>query len=306
MDYDLYHDESKEGGYWHGMLLVPQDKKEIFLSYLEDIRKISKYSNTVGIKGLDAKGTKFHCIRSWVLLGVASLMQNFKNNSYSVLIRDSKKYFKEEGVRTEYKEILKIDSQDKTIGAKFILFRDRDDHSKMGDGYPDHAAKIETTYRMGLKGGIHWLGDDENPINIKSIHFDGYEHLQRKINKERIIGRINGLRGYCSIEENIDDRTSNHNKGDCQKYEDCQFLQLTDLLVGGFRTILGEEKNEIQKEISLPIKKELIEKWHQGQVRMKNSRWYKGFWMSESWIDGDDWSFGDLTPVNNQQKTLFD
>lgn len=30
MDYDLYHDESQEGGYWHGMLLVPREKREIF------------------------------------------------------------------------------------------------------------------------------------------------------------------------------------------------------------------------------------------------------------------------------------
>ncbi len=30
MDYDLYHDESKEGGYWHGMLLVPCEKRDCF------------------------------------------------------------------------------------------------------------------------------------------------------------------------------------------------------------------------------------------------------------------------------------
>ncbi len=305
MDYDLYHDESKENGYWHGMLLVPQLQKELFLNYLESIRKTTKYNNPIGIKELDAKGNKFHCIRSWILLGVASLMQNFKNDPYIISIRDGKEYSEALGVRTKYKEIYKINSQDKIIGAKFILFRDRDDHCKMGDAYPDHGAKIETTCRMGLKGGIHWLGDDENPINIKSIHFDGHEHLRRKIDKERILGRINGLRGYCSIEENIDDRTSNHNKAGCQEYGDCQFLQLTDLLVGGFRTILGEEKNKIQREVSLPINKELIEKWQQGHPRMKNSRWYKGFWMSESWIENDSWNFGDFSIVNNKQGILI-
>lgn len=25
MKYRLYHDESKQSGYWHGMLLVPED-----------------------------------------------------------------------------------------------------------------------------------------------------------------------------------------------------------------------------------------------------------------------------------------
>lgn len=306
MDYDLYHDESKESGYWHGMLLVPRGKRELFLNCLKDVRRISKYDSPVGIKDLDAKGTKFHCIRSWILLGVASLMQNFKNDPYIVSIHDSKEYSKGLGVRSKYREIYKIDAQDKIIGAKFILFRDRDNHKKMGEGYPDHASKIETTCRMGLKGGIHWLGDDENPINIKSIHFDGHEHLLRNIDKDRIIGRINGLRGYCSIEENIDDRTSNHTKKDCQEYEDCQFLQLTDALVGGFRTILGEEKNKIQREVSLPVKKELVDKWQQGQPRMKNSRWYKGFWISESWIEGDNWSFGDFSAnINHKQGVLL-
>ena len=232
-------------------------------------------------------------------------MQNFKNSPYVVSIGDSREYSKDLGVRTKYREVFRIDSQDKIIGAKFILFRDRDDHAKMGDGYPDHGAKIETTCRMGLKGGIHWLGDDKNTINIKSIHFDGCEHLIRNVDKDRIIGRINGLRGYCLIEENIDDRSSNHNKKDHQEYDDCQFLQLTDLLGGGFRTILGEKKNKIQKEVSLPINKELVEKWHQGQVRMKNSRWYKGFWISESWIEDEKWNFGDFSTVNNKQGVLI-
>ena len=306
MEYDLYHDESKESGYWHGMLLVPRHKKELFLSYLEDIRKVSGYSYPIGIKDLDEKGKKFNCIRSWILLGVASLMQDFKNNPYIVSIDDGREYSKTTGLRTSYKEILKIDSQDKVIGAKFILFRDRDDHSKMGDSYPDHASKIETTARMGLTGGLHWLGSNQNPIHVQSIHFDGYEHYQRRIDRERIVGRINGLRDYCTIGQKIDDRTANHTKEDPQDYADCQFLQLTDLLVGGFRTILGEEKNKIQREVSLPIKSELVKKWHEGLSRMKNSRWYKGFWVSESWIgDDESWSFGDFKPKNDKQISLF-
>jgi len=305
MDYDLYHDESKEGGYWHGMLLIPCNKRKSFLNFLKEIRGITKYTHPVCFKGLNSRGNKFDCNRAWLSLGTNALMQYFKNETTSVLVNETKKYVKSVGVKTSYREILKIDSDKKIIGAKFILFKDRDNHKKMGDYYSDHAAKIETTFSIGLKGGLHWLGDDNNPINIKSIHFDGYEHYRRKINKARVIGRIKGLRDYCSIEENIEDATSDHTKGNCQKYEDCQFLQLTDLLVGGFRTILGEEKNLIQGEISFPLR-ELVNKWKGGYKRMQNSRWYKGFWLSECWIEDGDWKFGDFKISNNKQlNTLF-
>ena len=305
MDYDLYHDESKENGYWHGMLLVPIEKREYFLNCLKDIRKATNYPYVISMKGLKRRGRDFNCNRAFIQMGVISLTQYFKNDPCVVHIKNKMKYSpKDERLGTNYKEIFKLDCNEKVIGAKFILFRDKDSHTKMGDSYPDNAAKIETTCRMGLKGGIHWLGDDENTINIKSIHFDGHEHYQRKIDRQRIIGRIKGLREYCSIEENIDDRPSNHNKKGCQDYEDCQFLQLTDLLVGGFRTVLKDEKNKIQGEISLPIK-ELVEKWHGGHKRMQNSRWYKGFWLSECWIDGESWNFGDFSTIDSKQGVLM-
>ena len=307
MDYDLYHDESKENGYWHGILLVPVIKRDIFLKCLDDIRQEVDYPHFISLKGLKDKGRDFNCIRSWIQLGVAGLMQYFKNNPYPVLVGGARKFSQStKNVGRNYKEIISIDCENKIIGAKFILFKERDSHCKMGDGYPDLAAKIETTLRMATVGGIHWLGDDENPIKIKSIHFDGHEHYGRNIDKDRIIGRICGLRDYCSIDKDliIDDRISNHKKKDCQTYEDCQFLQLTDLLVGGFRTILGETKNDIQKEVAFPIS-ELVIKWQGGYSRMKNSRWFKGFWMSESWIDSDKWNFGDFVYKNIQQKVLF-
>jgi hypothetical protein len=307
MEYDLYHDESKEDGYWHGILLIPANTRVNFLNYLQQTREITNYVHSVYFKRLKNKGKKFNCIRTWIQLGIGSLMQYFKNESYTVLAKEAKRYSAGSGVvGTDYKEIFKIDRNEKIIGAKFILFRDRDAHSKMGNNYPDFTAKIETTCRMGLTGGIHWLGDDEHPIKIKSIHFDGYKHYGRKIDRERIMGRIRGLRDYCSFEENIPiyEGTSNHNKQNCQEYDDCQFLQLTDLLVGGFRTILGNAKNNIQKEVSLPIE-ELVNKWQGGYKRMKNSRWFKGFWTSECWLENDGWKFNDFQLKNDKQRKLI-
>ena len=124
-----------------------------------------------------------------------------------------------------------------TIGCKFILFREKDDHAKM-IGHPDYGSKVETTFRMGVKGGMHFLGSDENPINIVRMHFDGHRHYHRYVDRDRIVGRLHGLRGYCSIADSddvIDDRSSDHSRAGCQEYDDCQLLQLADLMVGCFR-----------------------------------------------------------------------
>lgn len=306
MDYDLYHDESQKGGYWHGILLVPRINRRKFLNSLKLIRDEIDYPYPIAFKGLKQKGLKFNCVKSCLQLGVGSFMQYYKNEPY-VVSTEKRNYSIDDKRRCiNYKKILIINSNKKIIGSKFILFRDRNTHTKVGNGYPDFASKIETTLRMGLVGGVHYLGDKDNPIHIKSIHFDGHEHYGRNIDKKRIIDRICGLRNYCSFDEDIliDDRTSKHNKSNSQEYDDCQFLQLTDILIGAFRTILDFAKNDIQKEVSFPVK-EIINKQQVGYKRMKNSRWFGSFCMSECWIKNDRWNFGNFKSEDNQQIKLL-
>ncbi len=57
MDYDLYHDESKEAGYWHGILLVPRDTRHKLLDGLKQIRTNTGSSGVMCLKGLE---------RTWV------------------------------------------------------------------------------------------------------------------------------------------------------------------------------------------------------------------------------------------------
>jgi hypothetical protein len=122
MEYDLYHDESKRGGYWHGMLLVPRSSRELLLDHLASVRVNTRYGNPVVLKGLDkCTGPQYRCIRAWISIGAASLMQNFKGQPCHVYTgRDGRS----PGIGT----------LDNLIGARFILFRVRDDHSTMS-GY---------------------------------------------------------------------------------------------------------------------------------------------------------------------------
>jgi len=81
------------------------------------------------------------------------------------------------------------------------------------EGYRDHASKIETTFRMGLKGGAHFLGSEDEPINVVKIHFDGHEHHKRHIDRDRIVNRMYDMRDYFHISKRgdlIDDARSDH------------------------------------------------------------------------------------------------
>lgn len=279
MEYELYHDESLEGGYWHGMLLVPVEKKITFLNLLDDARRNAQYFAKLGIKNVKEKGHIYNCAFAWAQIAVCCLRSNTKCQSqYAFTGRREKGNFL-------YKNI-------DCFGMKFVLFRVRDNHDQL-TGFHDPTSKIETTFRFGMKGGLHFLGSHENPIEITKIHFDGHEHYGRHIDKHRIVDRIYGLREYCSIlnkDNLIDDRHSNHKKTGCQDYADCQFLQLTDILIGCFRTSFGYKTKDIHCELARPIMG-LVKKSSKGYARMRNSRWFNSYVTSQCYLENGQWIF---------------
>ena len=61
MEYELYHDESLEGGYWHGMLLVPIPNKQAYLDLLLTARNNTQHDRKLGIKNVKQKGKIYNC-----------------------------------------------------------------------------------------------------------------------------------------------------------------------------------------------------------------------------------------------------
>jgi len=281
MDYELYHDESKKLGYWHGILMVPVHTKSTLLEYLSATRVNTGYSHPLSIKKIRrSRGIIYDCAESWVQLGVVSLMSQRKGPPEPLFL----------GCRVEGRKQYVQFGQ--TIGCKFILFREKDDHAKM-IGHRDYGSKVETTFRMGLKGGLHFLGNEESPINIVRMHFDGHKHYHRHIDRDRIVDRLYGLRGYCSIAESddlIDDRTGDHTRAGCQEYDDCQLLQLADLMVGCFRTVLIGGIQPVYAQLAAPVKA-IVDRYREGYARMQNSRWRNSFCMSQCYLDSGHWRF---------------
>jgi hypothetical protein len=284
MKYAVYHDESQEAGYWHGILLVPAAGRERLLQVLQQIRHNTEYHDPVSLKNLRRmSGPLYRCIRAWMQFASVSVMQTLKGRRVAFDI----------GID---RPVPQHGSLQSPIAAKFILFRVRDGHRPL-TGLRDHAAKIETTFRMGLKGGLHLFAGGGRQIEIVSLHFDGYEHHHRHLDAARILDRIGPLRDDVAIAPTAQlfDGSSDHRKEESQPYDDCQLLQLTDLLVGGFRTVLGHATHGSHSMAATPLRR-LVERWHEGPARMRESRWHRGFCISECSLESGEWRFADIRP----------
>lgn len=293
----MYHDESRESGYWHGIYLVPTTTKGYLLELLEKARRKTNYKGFITFKNTRGPGLGYECKKIWAVLAAFSLVSRLGKSPTCV---DWGKRYSDEGDRFE--KLAKI------IGAKFILFRDVEHFAKMS-GSLDFGVKVETTCRIGLKGGLHYLGSELHPINITKIHFDGHEHYHRNINHERLIGRLTGLRPYVSVSDRIDlidDRSSNPSKEEFQSPEDCELLQLTDLMIGGFRSALVGQNNILKKKISYPMIT-LIERYSEGYARMRNSRWANSICVSQCYLEDGKWWFKtiDIQKDKNAQQPLL-
>jgi len=294
MDYDVYHDESQELGYWHGILLVPRRSRSELLAVLQQIRENAEDSHPIALKRLNSvSGKIFRCCRGWLSFGHAALIQNLKGAPYAYDI----------GIDRPVPQFGRLVT---AIGAKFILFRVRQGHASLVH-LPEYAARVETTFRMGLKGGLQLFSNTTERINIRSLHFDGHEHHKRHVDRHRILDRIGPLNDNVSISPDADifDESGNHNAAVHQPFDDCQLLQLTDLIVGAFRTVLGGATHSSHVTVAAPIH-QLAERWHEGAARMRNSRWSGGFCISECHIDGGQWKFTDIRPSPLGTQTEFE
>ncbi len=299
MDYEIYHDESKEHGYWHSILLVPTATKPIIIKHLKQVRAYTGYEHPLSFKNITAIKTVFRCAEAWLGFAIGSMITKFNfNYPYQICtgerVRGQNKYAIFDNLVERH-----------PLGVKSILFRDRDQFENMHDSL-DYGGKIETSFRTAVKGGLHYLFSEDNHAHIVKIHFDGHEHYGRNVDPERIVDRLNGLRDYCQFKENcpIDDGCSDHREENSQEYDDCQLLQLTDLFVGSFRTaygFLGQGEIQEQRKLADPVK-ELVKRYKQGYARMQNSRWRNSFCVSESFIEDGKWQFQNLEYAESQKK----
>jgi len=222
-------------------------------------------------------------------------MQDFKGRSYSTPTGADGKW-------AAYLPFTKL------IRARFVLFRVREGLDSLNFCH-DYAARVETTFRMAFKGGLTLFSREGNELRIRSLHFDGHEHYHRRLDLHRILKGVGKPPNRVRLNDEIElrDDSSDHRDPSAQAYDDCQLLQLTDLLVSGFRAVLGETAPaEPHLQVSQPLL-QLADKWKRGRKGFSNSRWFKGFCISEGYIANGQWQFGAIKEHKDTPRaTLFE
>ncbi|WP_201327432.1 hypothetical protein [Thermotomaculum hydrothermale] len=176
----------------------------------------------------------------------------------------------------------------------------------------DELQRIETTMRIGIKSGLHGLFFNE-PVIIKNFYVDGDEHYQgfynRSLDYSRIIKKLNPqLKKNIIIDENckiIPIARKNSNPND----ENRLLIQITDILLGSIRFFLLTGKlhtNKVRYYATESIIKLLLERGNYCNIaRMRNSRFYRAFSITNAKIKNNKWQFNCLKKEKEQQPMLF-
>lgn len=297
--YDIFHDECKEDGFWHCFIFIPQKNKRKLFDLLQEPRKNLNYWKTIHFSNLGQRCESFspriRLIKSWCTILLFSIQQQ-KIEAHLYLGHKDKKPIYD----------LKRNDNCK-IGAKLVVFRKKGGHK---DVYKtkSRCGKIETTFRMSLKGGTHFLFYDEE-VKIGNIYIDSpKEDFEKNFDSGNILDSFKN-----ESKENIffteDSKIVPVDKKS-YRINDLisEFMQLADIAVGGTRyQKLRIIDFKAKFEATYPLK-ELLEKETENFIRMKNSRYYKGFALSEAYIENGEWKFKDLhidTEYINLCESLF-
>jgi len=297
--YDIFHDECKEDGFWHCFIFVPQEKQKKLFNLLQIPRRNLNYTDVIHFSDISRRSKSHYprvrLIKSWCSILLYAIQQQ-KIDADLYLGHNKNKPIYE----------LKKSNDDK-IGARLVIFREKTGHQDMYDSM-SVSRKIETTFRMGVKGGTHSLFFDER-IKIGNIYIDSSkEAFEENFDVGNMLDRFkNESNENISFIENS--KIVPINKKDYKEKNSIpEFMQLADVVVGGIRTQKLKMTNfPARYEATCPLNN-LLEKETENPARMAESRYDKGFALSDAWIENEKWKFENMhinVEQNNQQKVLF-
>ena len=196
IEYDVYYDEIKTDGYWHGIFFIPVDKREDFINYLQIARKDYPFIHRLHFSSLrereplDSLRTKL--TESYISIGCAALQsQKFE------------KYIPKAKIGKSPKIIV-------PVSAKFAVYKISSEVIK--NCSDNKNLIIEQTLKSALKSSLHYLFSDKEDISINRILFDG-ESLQGINDKKIVLNLRKQLRNNVKrIPDDFIIQSSDHNK----------------------------------------------------------------------------------------------
>lgn len=286
--YEIWHDECKINGYYHGILFVPTDKKEELIFLLKKTRDEHKltYDHDIKFAGSLKKETIGRVISNH--LSIFSHIIKTKDNGNTKIYNFNGKAKHEK----DYKHFLEICG---LFGCRFGFLKIADNMEAMY--FDTYAKKVETTFRFLLKACCHSMFDKDNPIEISKFYFDGDEHHTGKINMSTILK--GEFRDYCKLSNPIIvDSRQIKKRNDDTKLMIC----FIDNIVGSWRALLEEDNDKNQILYSI---KGIHKRVKEGKIYSNiNSAWYKSISLSEFYIENNEIKFHDMFR-NPEQKSLF-
>lgn len=304
MEYDIYHDESKEDWYWHCFLFVPKNTREIVLKELKRVRNNIKWKIHFCELNRWDNESRINTCKSLLSILVSSLQQVDKNKMESFYLKTQKKNnFSKEEMR-KYWEYWNFKTSPK---FKISIFYQENNHEDMW--WVDKLTNIETSFRMWLQWAKHFLFNDDNKIIVDWVYLDWFRHypndsiFKRDFNIEKVKLKLKiNSRSYVSFSDDFHIIDWKENE------DDKLFLEVIDLFIWIVRLKYLSTTNEIdlndKRLILWDEVKELFNKLNWWSVRMKNSR-YNKFWSFSSWrIENDKWVFEEINfkIIKNQNK----
>jgi len=288
-DYEIWHDESKKGGYYHGLLFVPVSKKQDLLNSLKRIRDEHgiAYDTEIKFSGCLKQGTPGRFVRNQLSLFKHVIKTNPKDCTKLYNRSEKDKY---EG---NFEPFLKLCEK---YRHRFGLLRIKNIKDSL-DYFHNYRKKVETTFRFVVKGCCHGMFDRNSPIRLKDLHFDGNNQYKGDLDAKRILkGR---WRQYCRIDDNlqIDDKHMSERESDAKL-----IMNFVDNVVGAWRARINGKADP--KQYLYPLK-ELHQRARDKKIFSNtNSRWYRSISLSEFTIRDGEPKFPDLFRNPNQQ-SLF-
>lgn len=286
--YEVWHDEKKNDGFYHGILFVPINKKSEIIDYLKVIRKKYNYTDSQTIKYCQSikKPKLLKLISNHISLFSHISQSNCKDKTDIFNLSGANKHNK------NYEPYLTIIGN---FDCKFGLLK-IDENLKCFN-HCDYSKKVEVTYRFIFKSCCHSMFNELNPILISKLYFDGQEHHKNGYDLKNLIK--GDLRDYVTIKQGniIDARTRKERDS-----ESGMMIDFVDNIIGAFHSLINGNNNN--NHITLPIadiykniKDDLL-------FKNKNSRWYKSITCSKCDVINDEIKFPNLFQNENQLKLL--
>lgn len=287
-EYYLYHDESKEQGFWHGFLLVPVEFRDELAGLLDGARQNNRLQKIkMSFKNI-SKPPHFVCAKTWFTLLLAAL-QNERPRKMVEFFWGSE--FGDKGEKAG-----KYRTFSTPPGCKASMFY-FPQGAKAFTYSSDYTGQFASAFKVGAKHLLNTLLPPQEPCIVRSIFIDGEEHFKpRSLPKEKLLDKLKSeSKSHISF---ADDCTVN---GVCVPEKDRLILDALDVFLGAFRysaKVISENATEQGILNRMDISKQgnkLIKYMERHPAGKINSRFYRGIAMSEAVIESGAFHFNPLS-----------